>query len=49
MSLRRNLRLIVFTVLTVFVGLLYGYAATLLPVPWAGTADGTWDPPVGGV
>jgi hypothetical protein len=34
MPVRRNPRLIVFTVVAVLAGLLYGYAATLLPVPW---------------
>jgi hypothetical protein len=34
MSVRQKLRLIIFVVVTVLAGLLYGYAATLLPVPW---------------
>jgi hypothetical protein len=34
MQVLRNPRLIIFVVLTVLAGLLYGNAATLLPVPW---------------
>jgi len=36
MPIRRNPRLIIFVLVTILAGLLYGNAVTLLPVPWTG-------------